>query len=111
FEDGGQQRDFVHVDDVARANVLALAAPTEVRGAHNVASGQPHTIGDMAAALAAGSGLVPEVVGGYRLGDVRHVVASPERARRALGFTAEVSFEDGMRSFATAALRSSPGAG
>ncbi|MEO6317531.1 MAG: NAD-dependent epimerase/dehydratase family protein, partial [Acidimicrobiales bacterium] len=105
FEDGGQQRDFVHVDDVARANLLALAAPAEVRGACNVASGQPHTIGDMAVALAAGSGLVPEVVGGYRLGDVRHVVASPERARRALGFTAEVSFEDGMRSFATAALR------
>ena len=44
FEDGGQTRDFVHVVDVARANVLALTAPDDVAGAYNVASGTPHTV-------------------------------------------------------------------
>ena len=53
FEDGGQRRDFVHVRDVARANVLALTAPEPVPGAFNVASGTPRTVLDMARALAA----------------------------------------------------------
>ena len=110
YEDGGQQRDFVHVRDVARANLLALAAdpgPGVLR-AYNVASGTPHTIADVAAAVA-GGGPAPQVTGQYRLGDVRHVVASPQRGRRELGFTAQVAFEDGMREFVTAPLRG-PGA-
>ena len=45
------------------------------------------------------------VTGGYRLGDVRHVVASPARAREALGFVAAVTPSDGLRAFATAPLR------
>src|SRR4029453_6086252 len=56
FEDGGQGRDFVHVRDVARANMLALTAPDPVAGALNVATGHPHTVGEMAAALAAAIG-------------------------------------------------------
>ena len=39
FEDGAQRRDFVHVRDVARANVLALCGPVASQGAFNVASG------------------------------------------------------------------------
>lgn len=104
FEDGGQRRDFVHVHDVARANVCALTAPAEVTGAFNVASGDPRTILDVARALTAESP-EPEVVGGYRLGDVRHVFASPERARRELSFEAAVPFAAGMRDFTTAPLR------
>jgi dTDP-L-rhamnose 4-epimerase len=92
YEDGGQTRDFVHVVDVARANVLALTAPAAHVGALNVASGTPRTILDLALAACAGSGLVPEVVGGGRPGDVRHVVASPRRAALHLGFHAEVPF-------------------
>ena len=52
FEDGGQLRDFVHVRDVARANVAALTAERPRPGAFNVASGQPRTILEMARALA-----------------------------------------------------------
>src|SRR5262249_19747763 len=48
YEDGGQLRDFVHVDDVAAANVSALTAELETSNAFNVASGSPHTIGEMA---------------------------------------------------------------
>ena len=105
FEDGGQQRDFVHVRDVAEANVLALTAP-DVTGPFNVCSGEPHTVLDMATALCEAFGAdEPQVVGGYRLGDVRHVVASPERAAAELGFRASIPFEDGMREFASATLR------
>ena len=110
FEDGGQRRDFVHVRDVARANVCALASPLEIHGAFNIASGEPRTVLDMASALAteisdASDPLRPEVVGGYRLGDVRHIVASPHRARAVLGFCAATSFAQGMHEFATAPLR------
>ena len=105
FEDGGQRRDFVHVHDVARANLCALTAPAEVTGAFNVASGETHTILDVARAMTVDSP-DPEVVGGYRLGDVRHVFASPERACRELSFEATVPFAQGMRDFTTAPLRS-----
>jgi dTDP-L-rhamnose 4-epimerase len=109
FEDGGQRRDFVHVHDVARANVLALCS--DARGPFNIASGVPRTVGAMAEALADAFGPRvprPEIVGGFRLGDVRHVVASPVRAAEELGFQAEVGFEEGMREFATAPLRDAP---
>jgi dTDP-L-rhamnose 4-epimerase len=108
LEDGGQRRDFVHVHDVARANLAALVAPPDVAGAFNVCSGEPHTILELAAELvrAAGSdAAAPQVVGGYRIGDVRHVFASPDRARDALGFEARVGFADGVRDFAAAPLR------
>jgi dTDP-L-rhamnose 4-epimerase len=93
LEDGRQTRDFVHVRDVARANVAALTAPEPVVGALNVASGRPRTVLDLAEALAAGTGLEPNVVGGGRLGDVRHIVASPDRAEERLGFRAIEPFD------------------
>jgi len=104
YEDGGQTRDFVHVTDVARANVLALTAPIGAPfGAFNIASGTPHTVGDLARALSGAHD--PVVSGKWRLGDVRHIVASPARAADTLGFVAEVSFAAGMADFAHAAQR------
>lgn len=109
YEDGRQTRDFVHVDDVARANLAALAAvrsaPAERSAAYNVASGHPITIAEVAALVGAGSGIAPEVTGRYRLGDVRHVVASPERAAAELGFRAAIAPDAGLPAFATAPLR------
>lgn len=111
FEDGGQRRDFVHVRDVARANVLALTGPKPVPGPFNVCSGTPRTVGDMARALADAHGdaaLVPQVTGAFRLGDVRHVFASAQRAADVLGFTAREDFAAGMAEFARAQLRRAP---
>ena len=112
FEDGEQLRDFVHVSDVARANVAAVNALAGASGfagrprVFNVASGEPRTIGEMASALAtAFGGPQPVVTGQFRAGDVRHIVASPARASSLLGFKAEVSFDAGMAEFAHAPLR------
>ncbi|GAA2358527.1 NAD-dependent dehydratase [Catellatospora methionotrophica] len=110
YEDGGQRRDFVHVTDVAAANLAALTAldaerPPGLR-AYNIASGDPRTVAQMATTLAAAmDGPPPEITGGFRAGDVRHVVASPQRARDELGFAARVPFEAGLAEFAYAPLR------
>jgi dTDP-L-rhamnose 4-epimerase len=107
FEDGRQQRDFVHVADVARANDAALAATGNAGGlrAYNIASGTPHTVGEMATALStAMAGPPPVVTGDFRVGDVRHIVASPARARE-LRFSARVPFDVGITELATAPLR------
>ena len=111
FEDGGQRRDFVHVRDIAAANVAALAWAVgaedgqagELR-AYNVGSGSPRTVGEMAAELArAMDGPEPVVTGGYRLGDVRHITASSARIRAELGWRPCVEFADGMAEFAAGA--------
>ncbi|WP_217207007.1 NAD(P)-dependent oxidoreductase [Streptomyces sp. AC550_RSS872] len=108
FEDGRQRRDFVHVRDVATANAVALeaAAARGVLTAYNTGSGEPHTVGEMARALAAAhGGPEPVVTGEYRLGDVRHITADSSRLRDALGWKPEVGFEEGMTEFARAGMR------
>ncbi|WP_329280895.1 NAD-dependent epimerase/dehydratase family protein [Streptomyces sp. NBC_01451] len=108
FEDGGQRRDFVHVRDVATANVAALEAGARAGAlvAYNTGSGEPRTVGEMAQALASAyGGPEPMVTGEYRLGDVRHITADSSRLRAELGWKAEVGFAEGMREFAKARLR------
>lgn len=106
FEDGGQMRDFVHVDDVARANLAALNSCSTGFVAANVCSGQPISIMDMASILSrASGGPAPHVTGQHRSGDVRHIVADPSRAREILGFHAAVDPWEGLGNFAFAPLR------
>jgi dTDP-L-rhamnose 4-epimerase len=107
YEEGRSPRVFVHVTDVARANVAALEAAPDVSTTCNIASGRPCTVLEMATALAAAfdGAPKPEVVGGYRLGDVRHVFASVERARDLLCFSAAVAPAQGLAQFATSPLR------
>ncbi|GAA2176641.1 NAD-dependent epimerase/dehydratase family protein [Agrococcus versicolor] len=110
FEDGGQRRDFVHVRDVADANLAAadwtFEQPVGASRAFNVGSGTVHTIGEMATALAdAFGGPAPVVTGDYRLGDVRHVTASSSRAADELGWRARIGFAEGMEEFAHAPQR------
>jgi dTDP-L-rhamnose 4-epimerase len=107
FEDGGQMRDFVHVDDVAAANLAAVQRVDSGRFiAANVCSGRPISIREVAEQLSASSGgSAPQVTGQYRSGDVRHIVADPARARDVLGFTATILPDRGLAEFATAPLR------
>ncbi|MFF7237596.1 NAD-dependent epimerase/dehydratase family protein [Streptomyces collinus] len=103
FEDGRQRRDFVHVRDVAAADVTALEAGGRPGAltVYNTGSGQPHTVGDLARALSCAlGGPEPVVTGEYRLGDVRHITADSSRLRAELGWKPETGFAEGMREFA-----------
>lgn len=112
FEDGGQLRDFVHVADVARANLLAADAPLArvAFEAMNVGTGAPRPIRDLARALAdaIAPGLAPRVTGDWRAGDVRHVYASVEKARKLLAYEPRVAFEAGVAAFAREPTREAP---
>lgn len=106
YEDGAQLRDYVHVADVASANVAALEYDRPGFRAFNVASGDPRPLIDVARALAAGTGGPEPIVSGtYRLGDIRHITASPKRINAELGWRAAIDFPTGMKEFATARLR------
>lgn len=114
FEDGAQRRSFIHVDDIASANLAALLETERDAGlppdtafrAYNVGSARVHTVGDLAAALAAAcAGPAPVHTGEFRLGDVRHITASSARIRAELGWRERWNFESGMAEFAQAPLR------
>src|SRR6185312_5612282 len=93
FEDGGQMRDFVHLDDVAAANSAAVDAKLGGFSAFNVCSGRPISILEMATELC------------ETRGDVLPIVADPAHAAEVLGFRAAVDPRDGLREFAYAPLR------
>jgi dTDP-L-rhamnose 4-epimerase len=103
YEDGLQTRDFVHVFDVARANVLALEAPPEVGGeALNVGSGAPTTLLGILQVLESSLGrqVDARIPGEYRRNDVRHCVADTGRIGRLLGWAPQVAFADGLPALA-----------
>ena len=103
FEDGAQLRDFVHVRDIARANVFALTAPTPVTGPINISSAIPRSVGELASALHAlayPAAPEPIVTGEFRIGDVRHIFADPSRAARELDFRPREDFALGIAELA-----------
>jgi dTDP-L-rhamnose 4-epimerase len=99
FEDGRQRRDFVAVEDVARACALALTAERAAGTVINVGSGEACSVLEVATKLAAVLGkreLEPELTGKYRVGDIRHCFADIARARELLGYEPRVRLEDGL---------------
>lgn len=100
FEDGKQSRDFIHVKDIARANLLAMERPEADYQVLNVGTGRPVTILEVARILASklqpGRGIEPEITGRYRAGDIRHCFSDSTRIRTLLGFETRVSFEEGF---------------
>ena len=92
YGDGEQTRDFVAVEDVVRANLLAGAA--DAIDVVNVGTGTQLSIGRLAALCAGGR--VPVEHRPARQGDVRHSACDPSRARALLGFTAAVPPEEGI---------------
>lgn len=108
-EDGGQLRDFVHVDDIVAANLLAADAPAHIVDgqAYNVGGGQPMAIRALAEALVRrlAPGLPIELTGSYRPGDARHVFGSIEKIRRELGYSPIASGAAAVEAFASEEMR------
>jgi len=99
FEDGAQRRDFIHVEDVARAFILALEHPDAPGQVFNIASGHDVSIAEVGATLASAMGvphLTPEVMGKARVGDIRHCFADIQLAREVLGFEPRRTFDDSL---------------
>jgi len=98
FGDGEQTRDFIFVDDVVRANMLAAVAPDEALGqVFNIAAGVAHSIAELAHLL---RGLLggPEPVYEEAIpGDIKHSLADVTEAERVLRFRASVPIEEGLR--------------
>jgi dTDP-L-rhamnose 4-epimerase len=99
FEDGLQQRDFVHVRDVARACRLVLESPDAANEVFNIGSGEAYTIkelGQKVGRILNKPHIKANITGKYRAGDIRHCYADITRAKYLLGYSPEVSLKEGM---------------
>ena len=96
--DGEQSRDFTHIDNVVQANLLAMRQPNVAGEAFNMAYGDRHTLIEIVELL---EGFIGRPIARNhtppRAGDVRHTLASIEKAKRLLGYQPSVGFEDGLR--------------
>jgi dTDP-L-rhamnose 4-epimerase len=99
FEDGEQKRDFVSVHDIVQALLLSAEEEAAVGKAFNVGSGRAVTVLEVASTLAGvlGTDVEAQVVGKYRVGDIRHCFADISLAREVLGYEPRVTFEEGMQ--------------
>ena len=101
YEDGQVRRDFVLIDDVARAVLAAATSATPVREVLDIGSGEHQTIALAAELVAERYGApAPRVTGQFRDGDVRHAWADPLRAAELLGWQARHPLRDGVERLA-----------
>jgi dTDP-L-rhamnose 4-epimerase len=108
FEDGNQRRDFVHVDDVAQAFLLALKKPDAAGGVFNIGSGRDRSVREIARALARAmnrEGVPAEFVGKMRSGDIRHCFADISLAQDRLGYRPSRDLEEGLGELAEWVVR------
>jgi dTDP-L-rhamnose 4-epimerase len=102
-EDGGQQRDFVSVHDVAQAARLALEVPEAAGRVFNVGSGSHYSVREIAEIMSRALGkehIEPEFTGRYRMGDIRNCFADITLAQTVLGYEPMVELADGLRDMA-----------
>jgi dTDP-L-rhamnose 4-epimerase len=102
FEDGRQRRDFVHVEDVAQAFVLALEHPAAPGEVYNVGSGQDRSVEEVADLLARAMNktIAPEITGKARIGDIRHCIADITKVQQDLGYKPRRDFSEGLAELA-----------
>jgi len=102
FEDGLESRDFVFIDDVVCATVLAIEHANAPGHVYNVGSGEATTVLAVVHELrnAFGANTPSKVTGNFRLGDIRHNYADLTKIRSRLGFEPRVGFAEGIRKFA-----------
>ncbi len=98
FEDGLQSRDFTHISDIVRANLLAMENEKADYEVFNVGTGRPLSVLDIAQALIKelSSSVDIDIVRKYREGDIRHCYADISKIQSQLGFQPQVKFEEGI---------------
>jgi dTDP-L-rhamnose 4-epimerase len=101
FEDGRESRDFVHIDDIARANVAAIELASRECTTVNVGTGVSVTVLEVAERLLAAYGSCSElkVSGRFRVGDIRHNRADVGRLTSVLKTVPTISFNQGIATF------------
>lgn len=98
FGNGEQTRDFIFIDDIIRANILAATRPAAAGEIFNISSGEVHDIKQLIDLIAKVSG--KEVLfshANFRAGEVRHSKANIDKARKLLGFGPQTDLEEGLR--------------
>jgi len=103
FEDGNQTRDFIHVKDIAKANLNALEHNNADYQAINIGTGKPITIKALAETLTKlynKPNLQPHISNEYRKGDIRHCYADTTKAQKLLNFKSSITLEDGLNELA-----------
>jgi dTDP-L-rhamnose 4-epimerase len=100
FEDGRQSRDFIHVDDIVKANILAMEKKEADFEVFNVGSGKPITVLEIAQILIKkinpSAAIKPDINKQFREGDIRHCFADITKIKKVLGFKPSINFEDGI---------------
>jgi len=98
FGDGGQTRDFIHVDDVINATVLALNSDNSVNKILNLCTGKPTTINELAQIVREISDSNAQITHSKpRKGDVYHNYGDPTKAEKTIGFKAKISISEGLK--------------
>jgi dTDP-L-rhamnose 4-epimerase len=98
FEDGNQVRDFVHVNDIVQANLLALENNDSNYSVFNIGTGLKTSVKDMAKALSRelGKDIEPEFTQTFRVGDIRACYANIQKAIDILGYNPTVRLKEGI---------------
>tara|TARA_B110000003_G_scaffold98456_1_gene100661 strand:+ start:2788 stop:3918 length:1131 start_codon:yes stop_codon:yes gene_type:complete len=101
YEDGEESRDFVFIDDVVEATILALEKEEANHQVFNVGSGEPTTVSQVANSLKSlyNSNTNISISGSFRLGDIRHNYADLNKIKNLLGFKVKFDFQTGISRF------------
>jgi dTDP-L-rhamnose 4-epimerase len=101
YEDGVESRDFIFVEDVAELTCRAVGYSNIFSGALNVGTGYATTVNEVANEINNFFGNLSNIniSGKYRVGDIRHNVASMARTKSVLNFTPSTKFKDGLKQF------------
>ena len=108
FEDGNQIRDFVHVDDIVQANIIALNNPDCI-GIYNAGSGHPVTIREVADAVIHNLNLSiePSILNEYRVGDIRNCYANISKLAT-FGYSPKFTLNDGVNDIIPWLIKETP---
>lgn len=107
YGDGQQTRDFIHVSDIVRANVMAFESTVGDGRAMNIGTGIASNLLQLAAAIGDACAVEPVVLHELaRIGDIRDSCSNASLAEGAIGFKAQIGLGEGIRSLVTSSVTS-----